>query len=292
MIDRDAPFSYSRWHAVLPELRERYRAAQPFPHVQLSDFFDSPVIDGVTEEFTETVSGPWVQYKHYNENKSGLTRRSALPPLIGRVVDELNSAAFVAWLCDLTGIPDLVADPTLEGGGLHQTGAGGFLNIHADFTSHHHQPNWQRRVNVIVYLNREWRQEWGGAIELWDRHVQHAVVRVRPLLNHAVIFNTDERSYHGYPDPLRCPPDATRKSLALYYYTVDTDARAVGRSTNYRPRPGDGLRKSAFIWADRRLVDVYSRLKARLGLSDDLASRALGFLDRWQRRRDREDVRR
>ena len=75
---------------------------------------------------------------------------------MGAVVDELNSAAFVAWLSELTGIPDLIADPSLEGGGLHQSGTGGFLNVHADFTTHRHQKHWRRRVNVIVYLNPHW----------------------------------------------------------------------------------------------------------------------------------------
>lgn len=291
MTDTDALFPYDRWYAALPTLQGGYSSAQPFPHVHLSDFFDAHVVERVTDEFAESVSGPWVQYKHYNENKLGMTSRSALPRLIGSVIDELNSAAFVAWLSDLTGIRDLVADPSLEGGGMHQCGAGGFLNIHADFTSHHHRQDWRRRVNVIVYLNKQWRPDWGGAIELWDRDMQRAVVRVPPLLNDAVIFNTDACSYHGFPDPITCPPGVTRKSLALYYYTVDQDASVMRRSTNYQPRPGDGLRKSAFIWVDKRLLDFYSRAKSRLGLSDDFASRVLGFLDRRRRRRGKQDPR-
>jgi hypothetical protein len=150
---------------------------------------------------------------------------------------------------------------------------------------HHHQKNWRRRVNLIVYLNRTWDEAWGGAIELWDRQMRRCVVRIPPLYNNAVIFNTDEPSYHGFPDALRCPAGVTRRSLALYYYTVEGTSR-VARSTDYRPRPGDGLAKRALIWADKQSVHLYSRVKSKLGLSDDFASAALRVLHDGIRRRD------
>jgi hypothetical protein len=274
----DSLFPYSRWNAALATLRAEYQRQPPFPHAHLSQFLEARVADRLIDEFVDPHHGPWVQYKHYNENHLGMFHRDAFPPVIRQVFDELNSPSFVAWLSELTGIPRLIADPSLEGGGLHLSEAGSFLHIHADFTRHHHHTNWRRRVNVIVYLNRSWQTEWGGAIELWDQAMQRPVVRIPPLFNHAIIFNTDERSYHGFPDPLTCPPGVMRRSLALYYYTADADVTANARSTNYRPRPGDGLRKSALIWADRQLVDVYSRVKSTLHLSDDFASRALGFL--------------
>jgi hypothetical protein len=270
-------FPYARWQNALPALAARYKRAQPFPHVHLIDFFDPTVVASLVDEFPTSVTDEWVHWKHYNENKLGLTKRALFPPFIGRVVDELNGAPFVTWLSELTGIPGLVADPSLDGGGLHQAGAGGFLNVHTDFTMHHHQKNWRRRVNVIVYLNRWWDEAWGGAIELWDRQMQRCVVRIPPLCNHAVIFNTDSPSYHGFPDPLTCPEGVTRRSLALYYYTVETSAVAA-RSTNYRARPGDGLARRALIWADRQTVHLYSKVKSTFGLSDEFASAALRLL--------------
>jgi hypothetical protein len=212
----------------------------------------------------------------------GLPKRELFPALLGRVVDELNSPAFLSWLTELTGIQGLVSDETLEGGGLHQSSRGGFLNMHADFTMHHHQKNWRRRINLILYLNEGWQPEWRGALEFWDARMTRCVASYQPLLNHAVIFNTDEDSFHGFPDPLACPPGVTRKSLALYYYTPEAGAVQAGRSTNYRARPGDGLVRSALIWADKQAVHVYSRVKERFGLSDDFASRVLGFLSRKQ----------
>jgi len=271
-------FDYARWSEDLSGLSRQYGEGRPFPHVHLENFLEPEAAQAVMREFPEPDSQAWIQYKHHNENKMGLPKRELFPPRTGEVVDELNSPAFVAWLRALTGIEGLVADETLEGGGLHQAGRGGFLNVHADFTMHHHKKNWRRRINVIVYLNEGWREEWGGAIELWDREMKRCVVRVPPLLNQALIFNTDEHSFHGFPDRLSCPEGVSRKSLALYYYTPEEGRQ--GKSTNYRARPDDGLVNTAMIWADKQAVHVYSRLKEKLGLSDEFASRVLGFLSR------------
>jgi len=128
-------------------------------------------------------------------------------------------------------------------------------------------------------LNEGWQEPWGGSIELWDRTMHHCVAKYPPLLNHALIFNTNEISYHGFPEPLQCPEGASRKSLALYYYTVDSSETSV-RSTNYRARPSDGLWNAAMIWLDKEAVDLYSRAKARFGFSDEFASKVLGLLSR------------
>jgi hypothetical protein len=98
-------------------------------------------------------------------------------------------------------------------------------------------------------------------------------------MNHAVIFNTTEESIHGYPDPLTCPADVTRKSIALYYYTEEAQASSAPRATNYRARPGDGAR-AALIWLDNKMLSIYSWVKRTLGLSDNFASKVLGFFGR------------
>jgi hypothetical protein len=234
----------------------------------------------MAREFPGLETEAWTRYKHQNENKLGLTRREMFPPLLGEVVDELNSHAFVSWLSLLTGIPDLLADDTLEGGGLHQSGPGGFLNVHTDFSFHHYRKNWHRRINLILYLNPNWPEQWGGAIELWDRGVRHCAAKIPPLLNDALIFETNDISYHGFPEPLRCPEGESRKSVALYYYTLDPGSHVRARSTNYRARPEDGALKKALIWADKKVLDLYSRAKVRFGFSDEVASRILGFLSR------------
>jgi hypothetical protein len=273
-------FPYSRWSPATPSLNRKFRSNQPYPHLHLKDVFDTDVALAMAREFPGFETDEWTRYKHQNENKSGLTRRALFPPLLGQVVDELNSKSFVNWLSKVTGIPELLADDTLEGGGLHQSGPGGFLNVHTDFNRHHYRKEWRRRVNLILYLNPEWQESWGGAIELWDRDVHQCVVKIPPLLNDALIFETNDISYHGFPEPLRCPEGVSRKSIALYYYTLDPDFHIRPRSTNYRARPGDGALKSALIWLDKEVLDLYSRAKVRFGFSDEFASRILGFLSR------------
>lgn len=275
-------FPYAKWSAQLPALRQQFRENQPYPHIHLKEFLDPDVAAEMAGEFPDMATDAWTRYKHQNENKLGLAKRALFPRVLGEAVDELNSEAFVGWISQLTGIPNLLADGLLEGGGLHQSGAGGFLNVHTDFSKHHYHTNWRRRVNLILYLNPNWRQEWGGALELWDRDMRRCVVKVPPLFNEALIFRTDEISFHGFPDPLRCPQGESRKSLALYYYTAEAGAevKVKARSTNYRPRPEDGVVKSGMIWLDKQAVDLYSRAKARFGFSDELASKILGFLSR------------
>jgi hypothetical protein len=273
-------FLRAEWRAQVRSISQVYRAAVPFPHIHLYPFLDERALVGVAAEFPDPHSTEWIRYKHANENKNGLSRRDLFPPHIGELVDELNSPAFVSWISQLTEIPDLVSDPSLEGGGLHQSSRGGFLNVHTDFSVHHHRPNWRRRVNLILYLNSGWQTSWGGALELWDQNMKRCVVSYAPILNHAVIFNTDDHSLHGFPDALQCPEGVSRKSLALYYYTMSAPGKAVVRSTRYRPRPEDGYLKSLMMRLDSRAVDLYSRAKRRFGFSDHIASKLLSIFSR------------
>jgi Rps23 Pro-64 3,4-dihydroxylase Tpa1-like proline 4-hydroxylase len=273
-------FPHWKWDDQVDTLSKRYQQNAPYPHLFVADFLDPHVAHAMAAEFPAPSTDAWVQYKHHNENKLGLNKRALFPRLLGEVVDELNSEEFVAWLSKLTGIPNLVPDQTLEGGGLHQSTRGGFLNVHTDFTMHHYHKHWRRRVNLILYLNEGWREEWGGSIELWDREMKNCGAKLPPIFNHALIFNTDEGSFHGFPEPLSCPENVSRKSLALYYYTIEPGGKTHARSTNYRGRPQDGLVQSAMIWLDKQAVDLYSKAKSTFGFSDEFASKVLGFLSR------------
>jgi hypothetical protein len=277
-LDEVAPrFDYHTWNLRLPQLAKRYTGNHPVPHILLPDFLSHELAAQAANEFPRPDSRSWTHYQHRNENKLGLAKRELFPSSLRALADELNTPRFLAWLSLLTGIPGLIADPGLEGGGLHQAGPGGFLNVHTDFSHHHYHRDWKRKVNLILYLNPAWRAEWGGAIELWDAKMKHCVVKYPPLLNHVLIFNT-EQSLHGFPEPLQCPKGQSRKSLALYYYSVDHGRHIVPSSTHYRARPSDGVGTSALIWLDRMAVECYSRAKARFGFSDEVASKVLGFI--------------
>lgn len=268
-----------RWEAKLPELRKEYDTENPFPHIVIDDFLNEDAAQQAMNAFPGVADSGWIHYVHFNEKKHGLNKADLLPPFLKQTIDTLNSYRFVAWLSELTGIEGLKADPMMEGGGLHQSLRGGFLNVHADFTVHPHKRNWRRRVNVLVYLNEGWQPEYRGEIELWTRDMKHCVRKALPIFNRCVIFNTDEDSFHGLPDPIQCPEGMTRKSIALYYFTEEKDPIKVKmRSTNYRARPTDDAKHAFFVWLDKRIVSTYSAVKGILGLNDDFASKVLNAL--------------
>lgn len=264
------------------DLSQTYRRNAPIPHIRIPQFLADAIASSAADEFPRPDNHLWTHYKHYNEEKVGLTKKEMFPPALRRLADELNSPRFVLWLSELTGIRGLVADPDLHGGGLHQCGRGGFLNLHTDFSTHYYNRNWRRRVNLILYLNPDWEPHWGGALEFWDRKVRGCVAKYVPLLNHAVIFNTDNNALHGFPDRLQCPENVCRKSIAFYYYTQEESLRGVSRPTDYQARPGDSFKKRAFIWMDKTVVGLYSRSKAKLGFSDEFVSRFLRAISRMK----------
>ena len=181
----------------------------------------------------------------------------------------------MAYLEELTGIEDLIPDWTMDGGGLHQTLRGGHLNIHADFTTHHVHENWARRVNILLYLNEEWHDDWGGKLELWDKDMT-SLPGPRHARRATGCWCSPRRSTASTATPTgsTCPPDQARRSMALYYFTEEE--APVRRSTHYRARPEESRTRRAAIAADRVVLDVYDRVKRRLGLTDDAAQKVLG----------------
>jgi hypothetical protein len=262
-------------------LHSEYRAADPYPHIVIDNFLDPWAVEAAIAEFPDLNPEQWTNYIHVNERKFSNTEPATWGPTLQRILDQLNSPRFVQFIGDLLGQDDLVADPSLEGGGLHQSTRGGFLNIHADFTVHPHNRTWQRRANIILYLNEDWEPEYGGELELWSTDMKRCVQKVLPISNRAVIFTTDATSYHGHPEPMTCPEGVMRRSLALYYFSVEQDPMV--RSTEYRARPGDGAR-SFLIFADKHILRGYDWAKRHLGLSDELASKALGYRARVRRK--------
>ncbi len=274
-----------RLEAQLPELRNRYRRAAPFPHLVLDGFLPAAVAEQAMEEFPPLDPQRWNHYIHANERKFSHTDPATWGPTLRAILHELNSPRFVAFIGALTGFDGLFPDPTLEGGGLHQSTTGGFLNIHADFTVHPHHRRWERRANLLLYLNDEWKPEYGGDLELWSTDMRRCETSIAPVGNRVVIFTTSADSFHGHPTPMRCPPGTARRSLALYYFTEEE--HPVVRSTEYRARPGDGLR-SLLIYADKQTLRGYDWAKRHLGVSDQAASAVMRRLaDVGRRRRPR-----
>lgn len=209
-----------RLTSVIKERQDEYRRADPFPHIVIDDVFPPEILEGVLKEFEAMDRTGWRHSAASHERKSSMEDPRHFGPLTSLLVTQLNSGPFVTLLEKLTGIDGLLPDPHLRGGGLHEIRSGGFLGVHADFNLHPRLKVY-RRLNLIVYLNKEWDDAWGGSLELWDRTGQRSVRSVTPAFNRTVLFDTSNFSYHGHPRPLVCPADRSRKSLALYYYSVD-----------------------------------------------------------------------
>jgi Rps23 Pro-64 3,4-dihydroxylase Tpa1-like proline 4-hydroxylase len=202
---------------------ESYKAADPFPYVVLDDLFEPGLLHDVLDEFDAMDRAPWHYTERETERKYSTEDFQHFGPTTRAVIAQLNAAPFLAFLEKLTGIAGLIADPHLRGGGLHEIRRGGALGVHADF-NFYQRLNLYRRLNLLVYLNEAWSEDWGGDLELWDRAGKRCVRRISPVFNRAVIFDTSNFSYHGHPRPLQCPENRSRKSIALYYYTVDAPA--------------------------------------------------------------------
>jgi len=218
-------------------LRAQYAAAEPFPHIAIDGLFDDDALDAVLREFPSREQMKWREFDTPLERKLGYYHEtSTISKTVRDFLNEMNSFEMLLWLEALTGIEGLIPDPYFGGGGLHQIEPGGFLKIHADFNVHP-KLKLDRRLNMLIYLNRDWRDEYGGHLELWDRDMSACREKILPLFNRTVIFSTTDTSFHGHPHPLTAPEGMSRKSVSLYYYTA-------GRPENERSAPHDTLFKS------------------------------------------------
>ena len=214
-----------------------YREAHPFPHIALTGLFDKEMLRRLAAEFPNFKHSGGQAVEEIEGGKYANSDWSSFGKETKAFVAACNSGSFMSALTALTGIEGLLPDPHLSGGGLHQTGRGGRLKVHADFNVHPSLP-LTRRLNMLVYLNDPWEESWNGSLELWNREMTKAEVVVPPLLGQVVIFTCSDSSFHGLPDPLECPEGTFRRSLAFYYYTADGQAPNP-HGTLFQERPGE-----------------------------------------------------
>lgn len=273
----------------LMALADRHRAdhagASPFPHTVIDDLFPDEVLERILAEFPAADEAGWKTYDSVGERKleanPAVGERSTFGHRTRELLYELNAAPFLNFLESLTGIRGLIPDPHYWGGGLHQITRGGFLKIHADFNTH---PTLKinRRLNVLVYLNKEWKEEYGGYLEFWNREMTRCQRRILPIFNRFVVFNTTDFSYHGHPDPLVCPAGDSRKSVALYYYTNGRPDAEKSRthSTLFRERPNERFLDALASGSERKPPQAkrsHPLTRALLAITPPI------FVDLWRR---------
>lgn len=237
-----------------------YLSNDPFPHIVIDNFINETLLDNVESEFPDLASlQDVVSFSSETSLKFASKGFKDLSPSAGRLISFLNSDVFLNYLRDLTGINEpLFSDPYLEGGGYHQIKSGGFLKTHIDFTKHK-QSSLDRRINLLIYLNKGWVDDWGGSLCLFDKEdLKQPSKKISPMFNRCVIFSTSSFSYHGHPDPVICPIDTSRRSIALYYFSNGRPSSEVSAQSNNDPHQtfwvDESGRKIGQISTARRVI--------------------------------------
>ena len=267
-IDGHVALDGGECRALGRSLADTYQTAEPFPHIVIDDFLPQDVLHKVLDDFPSSANKEYFD-RGQERLKYQYQPQDISSGLIRNLFAELNGQAFLGFLEELTGIKGLIPDPYFEGGGLHETKRGGHLGVHADFNVHERLV-LERRLNLLVYLNEDWADDYGGQLELWNKDMSDCAIRVKPVFGRAVIFNTALDSFHGHPDPLACPADRSRRSIATYYYTAAEEGIALlpKRTTNFRSRPGSDdprdwqIRRHHFVndWIPPKLQRLAHRL--------------------------------
>jgi hypothetical protein len=262
----------TRLENLAAEKSTEYLSNQPFPNIYFDNFFPERTAEAALADFPEPKEIEWHQFRDPNQRKKlAFDVAERLPSSLRDILFFLNSRPMLQFLEVLTGIKAIMPDPYFNGGGLHQIKPGGLLEVHADF-SYLKQLRMDRRINVLIYLNKDWKEEYGGHFELWNKEITRSEKRILPVFNRCAIFSTTSTSYHGHPNPLTCPPDRTRKSIATYYYSNGRPEEAEGvthrHEVDFRERPGInsvkaalGMKKFAVSLLPPILTDIYKSLR-------------------------------
>jgi 2OG-Fe(II) oxygenase superfamily len=260
----------------------QYRSAEPFPFFVVEGVLDPAFASEVAAAYPtfETAKAMGFAFNAVNERKKvQVTERARFPEAVGQLNDALASPEVLATLSRITGIPDLLADPRLFGGGIHVTGPDGRLDVHVDFNllEFKDEPRLCRRLNLPLYLNPGWDQAWGGQGEFWDRGVKHGIQSYVPSVNRCVVFETSEISFHGVA-PLTCPAHEVRRSFAAYSYTTTPppSGGAAAHSTIFRARPNERLREHVLMPAERLQRRIAQRLHTAYYGVRRLVAKAIG----------------
>lgn len=226
-------------------MKKHMATVEPFPHFCIDNFLKEEFAEEVFQSFPSFNEAQLLgkEFSAVNEKrKVQITDQTKFPPAIKRLSDLLASEEFLSMWSEITGIPDLIADADLRGGGIHETNTGGHLDVHVDF-NFVKDKEVHRRLNILIYFNKEWKEEYGGYLDIWDKDVKQRYGYFEPKFNRACGFVTSDISYHGVT-PITCPQGVTRKSFATYYYTKQAPEGWDGtvHSTVFKARPNEFIK--------------------------------------------------
>lgn len=211
---------------IVSTLREQYNEHAPIQYVHLHNFFSNEDATHILNEWPDLSDNRWTIHMKMVENNVGKKFEIANIDLMGketqRIIQKIQSPEFISAISKITGVAGLQSDAGLYGGGLVYTPQGGYLKLHADF-NFYDKSKLYRRFNLIVYMNEQWEENWKGGLELWNADCTQRIITIQPFYNTAIFFRVTDKSIHGYPDPIACPPTTGRKSINFYFYHEKPD---------------------------------------------------------------------
>jgi Rps23 Pro-64 3,4-dihydroxylase Tpa1-like proline 4-hydroxylase len=245
----------------IEDLSRQFAAAQPFRHVVIDRFLDLEFCQELIAQFPPFGAGDARNERGEEAGKSVINNINRLGPAFRQFDRLMRDTELLSAMSRITGIPGLLYDEDYVGGGTHENRDGQELDPHVDF-NFHPRLGWHRRLNLIVFLNPEWDENWGGCLELLREPSSDsgdARKVVAPLANRAVIFETTESSWHGFP-VIRTPAGRgiSRKSLAVYFYSHDRPAAEVAPShaTYYYQRPLPGHLQAGYTLHEQDVAEI------------------------------------
>ena len=248
--------------SAIDALHRQFSTALPCRHIVLDDFLEQNIADQLYENFP-SIESLNVRRKSLNEDKAEDYHFERWHPSFGEVRKSVNSEAFYQWIRKVTGVEGLVTTQDSLGSGVHQGANGSYVDVHIDVNLNPEAGLW-RRVNLLIYLNKKWKDEYGGHLEIWDKEMKVMHQRIAPNHNRAVIFYTDENSPHGY-SKINVPEGETRKSFYTYFYTEIGDGFRYSDS-RFVSRPDDKLGKKLVTSAKETFKINAKRILKNLGV--------------------------
>ena len=252
-------------HSLYKNNYSKYLKNEPFSHIVFDNFFKNEFLEDVLADFPKDLNKVGIEYNNITEKKNASADAVINSTKTKHLINYLNSYEFINFLNKLTGIKEkLIPDPYLWGGGFHELRNDGFLNIHSDFNVNP-ELKLNRRINLLIYLNKDWQENYGGSLELWDKKMNHCVKKIIPIFNRVVIFNTNDFSFHGNPEKIKHPKKISRKSIALYYYTNGRPnneiKNEINQTTIFQQRPNTKDKKSKSITYKKLFGKYYIKQK-------------------------------
>lgn len=220
-------------------LREEYLLAKPFPYLIIDNFCDEQMLNTLYSKIPE-LENKSRDYMFAN-NKFEKSNYKELGSEFQELYTELASDRMNKFLSFIAN-EDVFVDPKNHGGGLHQGKKNSFLDMHLDFNYHPLNKGWYRNMNLLLYLNKDWKPEYKGHLKLVDLRTGEEKELEVPF-NRLIIQQCRAYTLHGY-EMTSFPEGKYRTSIATYAYTIHKHLIEKPRTTDWKVSDDQPIKKA------------------------------------------------